>query len=86
MSEHDRNLAAMDQGDTERHRVAQSLIQEAIDEVAEDAQGRDVQDVRARLVEALEGRGIGEQPPRWLDSVSAELAGGRRYVEDPRQA
>jgi hypothetical protein len=86
MSEHDRNLARMDEGDTERHRVVQSLIQEAIDDVGRDAEGRDLQDVRTRLVEALATRGIGEQPPRWLDTVASGLTAGHRYVEDARDA
>jgi hypothetical protein len=86
MSEQDRDLAAMDEGDTERHRVAQALIQEAIDEVGHESKGRDVVEVRARLVQALAARGIREQPPRWVDSVAAELVVGHRYVEDARQA
>ena len=86
MSEHDRDLASMDPGDSERHRLAQALIQEAIDEVGQGAQGRDVDDLRVRLVDALAARGIQAQPPRWLDSVCAELASGHRYVEDARQA
>ena len=85
MSEHDRNLAEMDEGDSERHRVAQHLIQEAIDEVAHDARGLAPQEVRARLVHALSARGIGEQPPRWLETVADHLAGGHRYVEDARE-
>jgi hypothetical protein len=86
MSEHDRNLARLDEGDTERHRVAQSLFQEAIDDVGRTAQGREVAEVRARLVEALAARGIGEQPPRWLDTVASGLTAGHRYVEDARDA
>ena len=86
MSEGDRNLAAMDEGDTERHRVAQAHIQDAIDEVGRDSQGRDVEEVRKRLVEALATRGIGEQPPRWLDTVASGLAAGHRYVENARDA
>ena len=85
MREQERNLAEMDDDDVERHRVAQSLMQEAIDGVGADAQGRDPQDVRAALVAALESKGIGEQPPRWLDTVAERLATGHRYVEDTRE-
>ena len=31
---------------------------------------------------ALAARGIGEQPPRWLDTVAVALSTGHRYVED----
>lgn len=86
MSEGDRNLAEMDEGDAERHRVAQAHIQDAIDEVGRDAEGRDVQEVRTRLVDALAERGIGEQPPRWLDTVAEGLVSGHRYVENARDA
>ena len=86
MSEGDRNLAEMDEGDVERHRVAQSNIQDAIDDVGRDSQGRDVEEVRKRLVDALAARGIGEQPPRWLDTVASGLAAGHRYVENARDA
>ena len=86
MDERDRNLAEMDEGDAERHRVAQAHIQDAIDEVGRDAEGRDLQDVRTRLVEALAARGIGEQPPRWLDTVAGGLVAGHRYVENARDA
>jgi hypothetical protein len=85
MSEQDRNLAEMDDADFERHRTAQHLIQEAIDEVHVDARGQRPADVRDRLVRALAARGIGEQPARWLDAVAEGLAGGRRYVEDARE-
>lgn len=86
MSDPDRNLVEMDDGDSERHRIAQSLIQEAIDEVGRDAKGHHPQEVRSRLVDALAARGIGAQPPRWLDTVADRLAGGHRYVEDAREA
>ena len=86
MSEQDRNLAEMDDEQYEHHRVAQHLIQEAIDEVALGAAGSSPGEVRASLVHALGARGIGEQPPRWLDTVADRLAGGHRYVEDPREA
>lgn len=83
MSEQDRNLAEMGEGDLERHRRNQALIQEAIEEVTGSAAGRDHAAVRAALVRALSDRGIGEQPPQWLDAVAAEAVAGRRYVEDP---
>ena len=86
MSEHDRNLAEMDDGDVDRHRVVQSVIQEVIDGLGRDAEGRDPADLRADLAAGLAARGIGEQPPRWLEAVSVALSTGHRYVEDPRQA
>jgi hypothetical protein len=86
MSEHDRNLAAMDQGDVERHSVVQSVIQQVIDEMGVSAEGRDPREVQAELTAALADRGIGEQPPRWLETVAERLVNGHRYVEDPHQA
>ena len=86
MSEHDRNLAEMDDGDVDRHRVVQSVIQDVIDGSASDAEGRDPADVQAELTAALAARGIGEQPPRWLEAVAVPLSTGHRYVEDARQA
>ena len=86
MSEHDRDLASMDEGDVDRHRVVQSVIQEVIDTLGRDAEGRDPADLRADLTAALAAKGIGEQPPRWLEAVSAALSTGHRYVEDARQA
>lgn len=86
MSEHDRDLASMDEGDVDRHRVVQSVIQDVIDTLGRDAEGRDPADLRADLSTALAGRGIGEQPPRWLEAVAEALSRGERYVEDPRQA
>lgn len=86
MSEHDRDLASMDEGDVDRHRVVQAVIQEVIDGLGRHAEGRDPADIRADLTAALAARGIGEQPPRWLEAVAAALSTGHRYVEDPRQA
>jgi hypothetical protein len=86
MSEHDRNLAEMDDGDVDRHRVVQSVIQEVIDSVGRRAEGRDPADIQAELTAALAAKGIGEQPPRWLETVAERLATGHTYVEDPRQA
>jgi hypothetical protein len=86
MSEHDRNLAEMDDGDVDRHRVVQAVIQEVIDGLGRDAEGRDPADLEADLTAALAARGIGEQPPRWLNAVAVALSNGHHYVEDPRQA
>ena len=86
MSEHDRDLASMDEGDVDRHRVVQSVMQEVIDTLGRDAEGRDPADLRADLTAALAQRGIGEQPPRWLDAVSVSLSNGHRYVEDASRA
>ena len=86
MSEQDRELASMDQASAGRHQVVESVIQEVIDGLGPDAEGRDPLDVQADLTAALAERGIGEQPPRWLDAVATALSDGRRYVEDTRQA
>jgi hypothetical protein len=86
VSEHDRDLAAMDEGDLTRHQRNQALMQEAIDAVGQNAEGRDVGTVTASLVEALAARGIHDQPPRWLDAVASELVSGGRYLEDPSAA
>jgi hypothetical protein len=86
MSEQDRNLAEMDDDDVDRHRVVQSVMQDVIDDLGRDAVGRDPADLRADLTAALAAKGIGEQPPRWLDAVSVALSSGQRYVEDPHRA
>lgn len=86
MSEHDRNLAEMDDQDLDRHRAVQSVIQQVIDETGVSAEGRDPRAVQAELTIALAERGIGEQPPRWLETVAERLVNGHRYVEDPHQA
>ena len=82
MSEQDRNLAEMDEGQSQAHRARQALMQEAITEVTAEAQGRDQADVVDALTRALEVRGIGPQPPKWLEAVAAEALAGRIYVED----
>ena len=86
MSEQDRNLAEMDDDGVDRHRVVQSVIQDVIDGLARVAAGRDPADLRADLTAALAARGIGEQPPRWLEAVSVALSNGHRYVEDAHRA
>jgi predicted RNA polymerase sigma factor len=86
MSEQDRNLAQMDEGDQDRHARAQALIQEAIDEVSTGESGRDPTDVKAALVAALARRGIENQPENWLESVATDAANGGRYIEDTRAA
>jgi hypothetical protein len=82
MSEHDRDLAAMDEGQSRAHHGKHVLMQEAITEVTADAQGRDQADVVDALTRALEARGIGPQPPTWLEAVAGEARQGRVYVED----
>jgi hypothetical protein len=82
VSEQDRSLAQMDEGDVDRHRHNHALVQEAIEEVAESSGDRDVPAVTAALQQALTRRGIPEQPARWLDAVAQELAAGRPYIED----
>ena len=83
MSEHDRDLAQMEQDQGVRHHEAQARIQEAIAEVT--PQGRDlpVVDIMELLTGALESRGIGPQPKNWLESVADEISSGGTYVEDP---
>jgi hypothetical protein len=86
MSEQDRDLASMDDADVDRHRVVQSVIQEVIDSLAGDAEGRDPAELRAELTAGLAARGIGEQPPRWVETVAERLSAGHRYVEDAHRA
>jgi hypothetical protein len=86
VSEHDRDLASMDEADLTRHQRNQALMQEAIDAVGQTAEGRNVETVTALLVEALAARGIHDQPPRWLDAVASELVAGGRYLEDASSA
>jgi hypothetical protein len=86
MSEHDRDLAQMEQDQGVRHRAAQALIQEAISEVT--PQGRDLPaaDVVELLAAALDAGGIGPQPRHWLEAVASEVSSGGTYVEDPAAA
>ncbi len=86
MSDQDRNLAEMDDGDVDRHRVVQSVMQDVIDALGRDAEGRDPADLEVDLTAALAARGIGEQPPRWLNAVAVALSNGHRYVEDASRA
>jgi hypothetical protein len=86
MTEHDRDLASMDEGDLDRHRVVQSTIQEVIDALGRDAEGRDPAALEADLNAALAERGIGQQPPRWVNAVAMSLSNGHRYVEDATRA
>jgi hypothetical protein len=84
VSEQDRDLAQMDEGDAARHHRAQTLMQEAIAEVSADARDGELPDIVARLESALAARGIGPQPPRWLEAVAMDAQQGRLYVEDPQ--
>ena len=85
MSEQDRDLANMEDDQHARHRRAQAVIQEVIDTVGRDAEGRDPGAVAVTLVQALAERGITDQPARWVDAVASELVVGNRYVEDPAE-
>jgi hypothetical protein len=69
--------------DHDRHRRAQTLMQEAIAEVAADARGAELPDIVARLEAELAARDIGPQPPRWLEAVALDAQQGRLYVEEP---
>lgn len=86
MSEHDRDLAQMEQDQGARHREAQALIQDAIAEVT--SRGRDLPapEVMELLAAALDARGIGPQPRNWLESVADEISSGGTYIEDPAAA
>ena len=83
MSEHDRDLAQMEQDQGVRHREAQALIQEAIAEVTPQGRGLPAAHVMELLAGARESRGIGPQPKNWLESVADEISSGGTYVEDP---
>lgn len=83
MSEQDRPLAEVPDEEYERHRSAQVLIQEAIGEVVAGSQGRDRDAIVASLTSALAARGIGQQPPRWLEAVADAAQEGKTYIEDP---
>lgn len=66
-----------------RHRRTQTLMQEAIAEVADRARGADLPDVVLMVEEALVARGVPPQPARWLESVAIDAQQGRIYVEEP---
>ena len=83
MSEQERPLAEMPEPEAERHRQVQALIQDAIAEVVARSAGRAREEVVADLTRALQARGIGPQPPRWLEAVADEALQGHQYVEDP---
>jgi hypothetical protein len=86
MSEHDRDLAQMEQDQAARHREAQALIQQAIAEVTPPGRDLPAADVIELLAAALDARGIGPQPRNWLESVADEISSGGTYVEDPAAA
>jgi hypothetical protein len=83
MSEQDRDLASMHRH--AGHRRTQAVMQEVIDTVARDAQGRDPGAVASVLVRELAEHGVVDQPDRWIDAVASELVAGNRYVEDPAE-
>lgn len=85
MSEQDRDLGRMEDEQHRSHRRTQVVMQEVIDTVGRDAEGRDPGVVALALVQALAERGVREQPARWVDAVASELARGNRYVEDPAE-
>jgi hypothetical protein len=82
MSEQDRDLAQMDDEQHLRHQRRHALVQEAINEVSAEAEGRDQGEIARQLSLALEARGMDPQPPRWLEAVAAAASQGRLYVED----
>lgn len=86
MSEHDRDLAQMEQDQGARHREAQALMQDAIAEVTPRGRGIAVPDVIELLEAALETRGIGPQPRNWIEAVATEIVSGSTYIEDPAAA
>ena len=83
MSEQDRPLAEMPDPEFVHHRQLQTRIQEAISQVSAGAAGRERDDIVRDLNRALEARGIGPQPKRWLEAVAEEAQQGRVYIEDP---
>lgn len=83
MSEQDRPLAEMPDPEFVQHRAKQTTIQEAISEVSPGAAGREREDIIRDLTRALQARGIGPQPRRWLEAVAEEAQQGRVYIEDP---
>jgi hypothetical protein len=83
MSEQDRPLAEMPDEEYVHHRQVQVSIQEAISEVSQGAAGRERDEIIADLNRALQARGIGPQPPRWLEAVADEALQGHTYIEDP---
>lgn len=82
MNDQDRNLAQMGDEQYDRHHRAQELIQAAIQQVMPEAGGLTKEEIVDRLNAALAERGIGPQPPRWLDAVASEAQRGRLYVEE----
>jgi hypothetical protein len=84
MSEQDRPLAEMPDEEYVHHRQVQTHIQDAISEISEGAAGRDRDEIIADLTRALQARGIGPQPQRWLEAVAEEAQQGHTYIEDPK--
>ena len=85
MSEQDRDLASMQDDQHAGHRRTQALMQEVIDTVGRDTEGKDPGAVASVLVRELAERGVVDQPARWIDAVASELVAGNRYVEDPAE-
>jgi hypothetical protein len=67
---------AVSAGDEPRVRT----VQDVIDRVAEQADGRDLRDVERLLVAELDGAGLKVPSRTWLDSVARDLAKGEPYV------
>jgi len=63
------------------HRDHQVLLQEAIVEVTQGAQGQSLSDVMEQLDAALAARGLPSQPDRWREAVAREAVNGNVYIE-----
>lgn len=69
---------------TNRSQDVKAVLQRIIDELGPQFADQPPALVRERLVTAIADAGLDEQPAPWVDSVVAELSGGRGLVMDAR--
>lgn len=69
---------------TNRSQDVKAVLQRIIDELGPHFADQPPALVRERLVTAIADAGLDEQPAPWVDSVVAELSGGRGLVMDAR--
>lgn len=69
---------------TNRSQDVKAVLQRVIDELGPQFADQPPALVRERLVTAIADAGLDEQPAPWVDSVVAELSGGRGLVMDAR--
>ncbi len=62
---------------------AEALLQRLVLRVAEEHQGRSVEEIRETLEAGLAADGFDPQPETWLTTCAEEIAAGRIVITDP---